>query len=241
MIETIKENNPGEEVVSKIEAKDIVPQGNQIDNWIEMRKNFSQKVVSIMVEGKDFHKLNFRGKEVQVLAKGGAEKVASALGWVAEFVKDSETYEMLGSPAGTLCYTCNLRNGEFKGQGRGARSIKQDAGDINKTIKMAQKSAFIDAVLRASGLSDLFTQDLVEEEERPSLGQNFASGDVSPYAPKTQATFKQKMFISKLSTEKGISLNQMKELQISYNTPQKMIDYLTSLPAKGELPVIEQN
>ena len=31
---------------------------------------------------------------------------------------------------------------------------------LNKTIKMAQKSAFVDAVIRATGMSDLFTQDV---------------------------------------------------------------------------------
>lgn len=150
------------------------PQENKavknIESWIETRKNFIKNVVSIMVEGKDFHKIKFGGKEVQVLAKGGAEKVVSALGWTAEFVKDNETYEMLGSPAGTLCYICNLKNGEFVGQGRGARNIKQDAGDVNKTIKMAQKSAYIDATLRASGLSDLFTQDLDEVQQSDQIG-----------------------------------------------------------------------
>lgn len=160
-------------------STEIIPQEepkvNQIDSWIEMRKNFSAKVVSIMVEGKDYHKLNFRGKEVQVLAKGGAEKVASALGWTAEFVKDTETFEMLGSPMGTLCYICKLQNGKFVGEGRGARSVKQDGGDINKTIKMAQKSAFIDAILRASGLSDLFTQDLEQEEQKVTQGENLTT------------------------------------------------------------------
>lgn len=166
------EKTPSDESVSIIVPENDKPV-NQIDSWIEMRKDFTQKVVSIMVEGKDYHKIKFGGKEVQVLAKGGAEKVASALGWKAEFIKDSETYEMLGNPVGVLCYICNLKNGEFIGQGRGARSIKQDSGDINKAIKMAQKSAFIDAILRGSGLSDLFTQDLEQNEEESKNNLNF--------------------------------------------------------------------
>jgi len=37
--------------------------------------------------------------------------------------------------------------------------------DINKAIKMAQKSAQIDAVLRTGALSDAFTQDLEDVQE----------------------------------------------------------------------------
>lgn len=51
---------------------------------------------------------------------------------------------------------------------------------LNKAIKMAQKSAFVDAVIRTTGMSDLFTQDIedmqyieVHEEvqEKPSIKQ----------------------------------------------------------------------
>ena len=46
------------------------------------------------------------------------------------------------------------------GQGRGASTLEKNEGDPNKTIKMAQKSAYIDSTIRATGLSDLFSQDL---------------------------------------------------------------------------------
>jgi hypothetical protein len=42
-------------------------------------------------------------------------------------------------------------------------------GDANKAIKMAQKSAQIDAVLRCAGLSEVFTQDL--EDLHPPAAQ----------------------------------------------------------------------
>jgi hypothetical protein len=79
--------------------------------------------------------------------------------------KDDDTWEMLGRPAGLLCYVCTLttRSGEVLGEGRGARDIQKDKGDINKAIKMAQKSAQCDAILRTGALSDLFTQDIGEE------------------------------------------------------------------------------
>lgn len=38
--------------------------------------------------------------------------------------------------------------------------MKRNGNDPNKTLKLAQKRAYVDAVLRTVGLSDLFTQDL---------------------------------------------------------------------------------
>lgn len=146
-----------------------------IDTFIENRKHFIDKVNNIVVEGKDYHVI----KDRKSLAKGGAEKIASIFGWVAEFVKDTETLDMLGDEKGTLAYVCNLKlkkKGQFVGQGRGARKNTQDNGDVNKTIKMAQKSAYIDAVIRASGLSDIFTQDLEDmngHEVQPPIRQPY--------------------------------------------------------------------
>ena len=57
---------------------------------------------------------------------------------------------------------CELHtgNGFIAAEGTGARRVAQDHGDINKSLKMTEKSAHIDATLRVAGLSELFTQDL---------------------------------------------------------------------------------
>lgn len=134
-----------------------------IDLWIETRKEFKTKVGSIMLDGSDYHVI--QGKKS--LAKGGAEKIASIFGWSAQFAKDTEALEMLGELKGLVALVCNLtdRSGRIVGQGRGAASLAKNSNDPNKTLKMAQKSAFIDAVLRASGLSDIYTQDLEDMTE----------------------------------------------------------------------------
>ena len=137
-----------------------------IDAYIELRQAFIQKVNTICVEGKDYHVI--QGKKS--LAKGGAEKIASIFKWAAKFDKDTESLEMLGSPVGLVAFRCTLQNGQVVGEGRGAASLSKNSGDANKTLKMAQKSAFIDAVLRASGLSDFFTQDL-EDMAPNDIGQ----------------------------------------------------------------------
>lgn len=80
-----------------------------------------------------------------------------------------------------------LKEGEWKGplQGVSKSSGKpytywkvkdapvMDPLALNKAIKMAQKSAFVDAVIRATGMSDLFTQDL-EDMSKDDLPQNHA-------------------------------------------------------------------
>jgi hypothetical protein len=116
----------------------------------------------------DYYTLRIGGKESKPsLSKAGAEKV---LGWLkiqASFTPDTGTWEMLGKPQDLLCYVCTLRtrSGEIVGEGRGARSLKKDGGDINKAIKMAEKSSMVSAVLRTGALSDVFTQDLEDMQE----------------------------------------------------------------------------
>ncbi len=169
-----KKSTSGEVLVEKQETKEIVAQENQIvkpeadiDAYIELRQEFIKKVNAICVEGKDYHVI--QGKKS--LAKGGAEKIASIFKWTAKFDKDTEALEMLGQIVGLVAFKCTLMNGHFVGEGRGATTLAKNAGDVNKTLKMAQKSAFIDAVLRASGLSDFFTQDLqdmdIEDIKKP--------------------------------------------------------------------------
>src|SRR5437773_763698 len=138
--------------------KEIIEhKATNIDHWIEQRQEFIEKVGSIMVEGKDYHII----KEKKSLAKGGAEKIASIFGWTATFGKDTEVMEAMPEVKGLIAFVCNLSKSDNTiGQGRGAATLLKNANDPNKTIKMAQKSAYIDAVIRASGLSDIFTQDL---------------------------------------------------------------------------------
>jgi len=137
-----------------------------IDGFLEQRQEFIEKVKAIMVEGKDFHVI--QGKKS--LAKGGAEKIASIFGWGATFEKDKDTLEAFDIK-GLVAYVCNLTKGDgLVGQGRGAATLAKNNNDANKTIKMAQKSAFIDAVIRTSGMSDFFTQDLGPDDEGASYG-----------------------------------------------------------------------
>jgi hypothetical protein len=96
------------------------------------------------------------------LCKPGSEKMCGLLQLRPRFRRDVESWEMLGAEPGLVTLVCELTtaSGVVVAEGRGARHRDQDFGDVNKTLKMAQKSAQTDAVLRCAGLSEIFTQDL---------------------------------------------------------------------------------
>jgi hypothetical protein len=157
-----------EAMVKKPELPESIKEFD-IDGYLAKRKEFIEKVNAIMVEHKDYHIIQGR----KSLGKGGAEKIASIFGWQANFLPDDETIKMLGTEKGAIAYICRLTKGsQFIGEGRGARTLAQDKGDLNKAIKMAAKSAFVDAVLRSSGLSDFFSQDLETMDEQDIVDIN---------------------------------------------------------------------
>lgn len=197
-----KKELSGESSISIVAEKPaVVKQTADIDGFLAKRKEFIEKVNAICVEGKDYHII--QGKKS--LAKGGAEKIASIFQWNATFIRDYEAIEMLGQIAGLVAFKCTLCKGtKFVGEGRGATTLEKNGKDPNKTLKMAQKSAFIDAVLRSSGLSDFYTQDL-EDMKSEDIGQ-----PGQPSKPtKFPASPKQLELIEKLMKQKSISKDEM--------------------------------
>lgn len=178
----------------------------QVAQETEKRQILAKYVKDNMVQGTDFYTLKIGGRETKPsLSKPGSEKVLSLFHWRAEFAKDSETWEMLGHPNGVLCYTCKIftvKDGMLVGEGRGARDVKKDGGDVNKAMKMAQKSAQIDAVLRTGGLSDLFTQDIEDmaQEEPKVLAYKVERVEPVIQTEEPDITKKKKMIIQRLLT-----------------------------------------
>lgn len=133
-----------------------------VDALLAKREYFIAQVLPSLKPGQDFYEIKGR----KSLAKGGAEKLASIYTLIATFQQDTEVRVMLPDVKNMVAFICSLlRNGEVVGQGRGADTLARNQNDPNKTIKMAQKRAFIDAVIRTTGLSDLFTQDLEDMVE----------------------------------------------------------------------------
>jgi hypothetical protein len=140
--------------------------------WTAQRQVVQRFLKNQLIAGTDYYQLRIgKGESKPSLSKAGAEKVLSWLKWSASFTPDTGTWEMLGRPTNLVCYVCQLhtRSGEVVGEGRGARSVTKENGDVNKAIKMAEKSSMVSAVLRTGALSDCFTQDLEDmQDSEPS-------------------------------------------------------------------------
>lgn len=122
------------------------------------------------------------------LQKPGAEKICALLGLVPRF----PDLELLageiarGARPSHLLLRCHLydSHGRLVGEGAGGRNLDQDYGTLNKSIKMAKKSALIDAVLVTAGLSELFTQDFGDGDEgEPVTIDAIARAEVVPVGP----------------------------------------------------------
>lgn len=107
------------------------------------------------------------------LFKPGAEKICGMLGVTVHYpnLAAYEEAALTGRSIGTIILRCELHDGQGRvvAEGVGARNVQQDYGDLNKSLKMAGKSAHIDATLRMAGLSEVFTQDL--EDMKAAEGQ----------------------------------------------------------------------
>ncbi len=120
------------------------------------------------------------------LYKAGADFVCDLLAARDEYSADMQAWEQLGKPHGTFVFCCKLYSklsGEFLGEGRGVRKVGTKGGDENNGIKMAKKCAKVDAVLNTYGLSDLFTQDVEDDDPPPDPPHDNPNHDKS--APKT--------------------------------------------------------
>jgi hypothetical protein len=127
------------------------------------RITFLTIVKSALTENVDYCSLPVKGKKaLPTLLKGGGEVVCQILGLTPRIaIAESNDKSLL------MCCELYDENQQVVSVGFGARSYALDAsnGGLNKTTKMAVKSAYLDAVIRAGALSSLFTMDLEEQVE----------------------------------------------------------------------------
>ena len=149
-------------------------------------------VRSVLVEGTDYGRIHIVSKSKCQLAnqgrvndctdpahwskpslfKPGAEKICGMLGVAPKFptLPEYESACLQGRDIKQVIIRCEIEDaqGRIVAHGIGARSLLQDSGDLNKTLKMAEKSSQIDATLRMAGLSEVFTQDLEDRSNEPT-------------------------------------------------------------------------
>jgi hypothetical protein len=180
--------------------------------WVQSNLQAGIDYGQIHVVGKDKCRLTGDGRANECLDprhwskpslwKPGAEKICGMLGLIPRFPNLAE-YERAALGAvdvKVIILKCELHTGSgfVAAEGTGARRVDQDRGDINKSLKMAEKSAHIDATLRVAGLSELFSQDLedmlqdkgdkVEIQAGHVSAQQHSSPPPQPQPPKTPQT-----------------------------------------------------
>lgn len=131
----------------------------------ENRNAIVKLVKEALVDGTDYGSVKTKhGMSRPSLRKAGAEKICGMLGLSVHYpgLSKYEDAAVNGVEIKQIIIRCELRDGSgnLMADGIGARSVAQDNGDLNKALKMAAKSAQIDATLRCAGLSEVFTQDL---------------------------------------------------------------------------------
>ena len=152
----------------------------------EKRDIINRYIEENLKPGIDYGTINIKGVESKPsLFKPGGEKMCNLFHLTPRFSRDDDTWEMLGKKEGLVCYKCDLASKEdsIVGEGRGTALTPMDNDfNVNKQVKLAEKRAQIDAVLRVFGLSERFTQDMEDfsttkenvvskKESRPVTGR----------------------------------------------------------------------
>lgn len=176
------------------------------------RQLINKYIEANLVKDVDYGTITIMGKESKPsLFKPGSEKMCSLFHLTPKFSQDLETWEMLGKKPGIICFKCELVNDRLVviGEGRGTATTAMEKDfDTNKQVKIAEKRAQIDAVLRAFSLSERFTQDVEDMPQEIRVTPEKAL-DMTPRYPSEpdEATLKQKEAICKISAHTGKPIN----------------------------------
>lgn len=153
------------------------------------------------------------------LFKSGAEKVCMGYGLLQQYELVHMTEGDAKNPIFRYVFKCNLVkvvNGKeyVLSCGFGSANTAEKRNGFNGaydadngTIKMAQKRALVAAAIAISGLSDVFTQDM-ENEDFMSKAQNLIDTD-KPESPISTAQIRR---LYALGGEGGMTANEVKNL-----------------------------
>jgi hypothetical protein len=146
------------------------------------------------------------------LWKSGAEKIIRLLGLTAHF-PNLHQYELCcvhKQEIQMIVLKCELRasNGTVVAEGTGARYIIQDGWNLNKAMKMAEKSAVIDATIRVAGLTGVFIK--THRRTANKFPHRVNHPDNRPVRKDCKAiTARQKQFIQQLAGRKGMTTENL--------------------------------
>lgn len=157
-------------------APDIARPVISPDDAKQMVEELRRLINAILVENKHYQKI--KGKDV--LLKAGAEELGKFFGLSSRYddliCHHVEVEDKDGSPkmVWSASVKCSVENqagrvlaesyGFYSGEERTDRSGKILPQPANTIVKMAQKRAFVGAILTATGTSELFTQDIEDAD-----------------------------------------------------------------------------
>lgn len=242
------------DIVQVESPRSVVVDPKSLQDYIkheqEIRDILTKYIKEELKAGVDFGTIKISsksGKEYQskpTLLKPGSEKFCAIMHLRPTFKKDDDTWEMSGRQNGVFCYVCSLVNekGQIVGEGRGAADLKEKSNwTANNAIKIAQKRAQVDAVIRTGQLSDFFTQDIEDmnlgvESHEEKMAEKATHQE--KYGAPTQLNDSQKAFqthyrnLTKIKTD--TDLTQAKEaIQNDEKLSDKQKSYLRDLADKA--------
>ena len=170
-----------------------------------------------------------------VLWKGGAEKILNVLGLSVHFPNLNQ-FEMASAhkqEINEIVLKCQIKThaGTIIGEGVGARTIEQDGGVLNTSVKMCARASMIDATIRVAGLTNVFGQNNVQGKPMPTRSSCHADKLTGKevcnvrncHQKSTQIkviTRRQKDFIMKLAGRLGLTIEGLnKRCKSSFNSP----------------------
>lgn len=185
------------------------------------------------------------GTKQPSLFKAGAQKIANAFGLLQRFVVES-AIEDPSTPVFFYRVRCDLikiaqdgteyifTSGHGSANTMERRNGRNSAWDsANATLKMAEKRSLVAAVLSVSGLSDMFTQDMENED--------FINQEVRVDSPDDVITSKQMKYLFTVASSAGLNTDQAKAIiaEHGYKSSKdiKKSDYdsiLEEIRSKGE-------
>ena len=156
------------------------------------------------------------GTKQPSLYKAGAQKIANAFGLLQHFTVES-SIENPETPVFFYRIRCDLikiaqdgteyvfASGHGSANTMERRNGRNSAWDsANATLKMAEKRALTAAVLSVSGLADLFTQDMENED--------FMNQEVSVANPDDVITSKQRKYLFTVASSVGLNTEEAKTI-----------------------------
>lgn len=250
-----------------------------LDRRKQNRQLLLEWVRSALVEGVDFGRVHIASKDKceharagrvrdctntwhwskPSLFKPGAEKITGMLGMTVHYpsLPAFEQAVLAGNAITCILLRCELHDaqGRVVAEGVGARNLSQDYGDFNKSLKMAEKSAHIDATLRLAGLSEVFTQDLEDrsaEEEiaaaapakaasrtgaRKATGKPSVTSTASSASSASTASSASSVAVELIGADEVAGLRE-RILELGF-TEQRVLTWLTKT-TEGRVRALEQ-